>query len=76
MIKILVEKETNLIKYQGMDYELLEDKTIAKNSNGDVLFIIGDLNLENAEVFDVGGVPEDWEGNKYKYINNEFILNE
>jgi len=78
MINILIEKETNIIilwakviehgKYEN------EYKIRAIDFEGNFYYL--GFNFNNYIIESVFDLPEDYEDYKYKYINNEFILNE
>lgn len=68
---ILVENETNLVKYANHSYIQYETHTEAYSS--EVLsFIIGDLNSNNSTIFEVEGLPGNFIGNKYTYEDGIF----
>jgi hypothetical protein len=74
-MKTIVETATGLSKY------LLED-TVAVTLNDDTivvgeppLFIIADLNADNAVVHEGVTAPEGWSGNKYTFDGSEWTIN-
>lgn len=71
---ILIEKDTNLIKHQGMTYDLQDKQVIVKDSLGNVKFIFGDLNKNTAYQEDISDI-DSFVGNKYIYQDGEVVLN-
>jgi hypothetical protein len=74
-MKTIVETATGLSKY------LLED-TVAVTLKDDSiivgeppLFIVADLNADNAIVYEDVTAPDDWVGNKYTFDGSEWTLN-
>ena len=69
-MKIIIEKETKIVKY------LLEDDLkviLEKDKITTIEFNILDLNINNAEVIENITAPNDYEWNKFTYENWEFI---
>jgi len=71
---ILVEKNTNLIKHQDLNYTLEDHQVVVKDSYDNVKFIFGDLNKNTAYTADVSHI-DSFIGNKYIYENEEVVLN-
>ena len=60
-------KQSKYIFEDDVPIEMEEDRIVTPN------FIIGDLNSKNSILYENVTAPDDWFGNKYKYINNEWI---
>lgn len=74
-MKTIVETATGLSKY------LLED-TVSVTLKDDsivvgdpAMFIVADLNADNAVVYEGVTAPDDWVGNKYTFDGSEWTLN-
>jgi hypothetical protein len=74
-MKTIVETATGLSKY------LLED-TVTVTLNDDAIvvgdpamFIVADLNADNAVVYEGVTAPADWTGNKYTFDGSDWTLN-
>lgn len=77
-MKILIENETNLIKYAEYNILSFANMSLALDSENTVIFTIGDMNTENSTLETIAKdiLPADFIGDKYKWVNSEFILNE
>ena len=73
-MKIIVEKETNIVKYAGDEYEI-DSGNIKVSQAGQLKFIIGDMNSSNATCVEVDDIPNDFFGEKYLFQNNNFVIN-
>ena len=73
-MNIIIETDTNIVKYAGDEYILLPDK-IEVHKSGVLAFIIGDMNASTAVSAVVDSIPEDYVGGKYLYVGEEFISN-
>lgn len=71
---LLVERDTNLIKHQGMNYDLQDHQTVVLYSTGVINFIFADLNKDNSYLVEHDNIPG-FIGNKYKYEDEEVVLN-
>lgn len=74
-MKTIVEIETGLSKYL-----LADDVAVTVNADHIVvgkppMFIVADLNANNAVVFEGVTAPDDWMGNKYTFDGTDWALN-
>ena len=60
-------KQSKYIFEDDVPIEMEEDRIVTPN------FIIGDLNSKNSILYENVTAPDDWFGNKYKYINNVYF---
>jgi len=63
-MQIVIEKNTNIVKYAGEEYTLLSDKIEVRQS-GALQYVIGDMNSSNATLAEVDSVPADYVGGKW-----------
>lgn len=74
-MKTIVENATSLSKY------LLDDAEVVVLSEDNIVvgdpakFIIADLNVTTATVYEGVTAPEDWVGNKYTFDGTDWALN-
>jgi hypothetical protein len=71
-MKTIVEKDTNLSKFiVENDIEII----LTENSIELPGMVVYGLNASNVDIFENVTQPLDWVGNKYKYLNSEWVLN-
>lgn len=77
-MKILIENNTNIIKYAEYDIIQFANMSLSLNNTNTVIFTISDMTSENSTLITINqdNLPTDFVGNKYKYINDGFVLNE
>jgi hypothetical protein len=74
-MKTIVENATALSKYMLDDGEVVvftEQNIVVGNPPK---FAIGDLNSNNAIMYENVTAPEDWFGNKYTFTGSEWVIN-
>ena len=77
-MKILIQNETNLVKYCEKNIIQFANNTLVVDDNNAITIIISDLNSTNStmETINKDIIPTDFVGDKYKFIDGEFVLNE
>lgn len=71
-MNILVEDATQQIKYADYEFRQYTNGTVASRE-GEITFIIKDLNITNSSVYIVTSVPADFIGGKYLYLDGGLI---
>ncbi len=72
-MNILV-KNDDTIKHQGSVY-LIYDNSVVVADDNKLSFVFGDLNSSNCSVKEIDTAIEDFEGDRFLFVNNEVIEN-
>lgn len=76
MRKIILD-EASVVKYcTGFDgvasFTMFNNSIIALDENDNLLYVINDLNKNNATIEEIENLPEQFEMGKFTYIDGEF----
>jgi len=69
---IIVRKEDKVITW-ALDVDIKDISFTEKNTTLPDLIIL-DMNTTTADIYEVDSIPDDFEGGKYKFIDNRFEL--
>ena len=69
---IIVRKEDRVVTW-ALDVDISEITFTEKNTTLPDLIIL-DMNTTTADIYEVDSIPDDFEGGKYKFIDNRFEL--
>jgi hypothetical protein len=73
-MNILVETNTNIVRYIDYDFVIFNNSTVV-SKGGELKFIVHDMNASNSTLLNVQSAPEDWVGGKYLLYDGEWVLN-
>jgi|9_EtaG_2_1085328.scaffolds.fasta_scaffold11751_2 hypothetical protein len=76
-MKLIVENSTGLVKWALEDDKrvLMADEHLEIGEEGNLMKVICHSNKDCCLIENVTNTPDDWFGNKYKYINGNWSLN-
>ena len=69
---IIVRKEDKIVTW-ALDVDISEITFTEKNTTLPDLIIL-DMNTTTADIYEIDSIPDDFEGGKYKFIDNRFEL--
>ena len=69
---IIVRKEDRVVTW-ALDVDIKDISFTEKNTTLPDLIIL-DMNTTTADIYEIDSIPDDFEGGKYKYIDNRFEL--
>lgn len=74
-MKTIVRNINRVSLYLFEDDVLLQANATQIAVGNPIQFIIGDLNDSNVTIYDGITAPDDWRGEKYLYVDGEWLLN-
>jgi hypothetical protein len=74
-MKILIDNDLVIASSEVIEFGFYEGENKYKINEGDKLFYIG-IPVDRCKILEVTTLPEDFVSYKYKYVKDEFVLDE